>query len=66
MSRTADLEKEEPEFCGIVKPRASYTTMMMGHDRRLIMGPARGGEVYSVVALVPDGKSGNKERCDKK
>jgi hypothetical protein len=24
----------------------------------LIMGPARNGEVYSIVAMVPDGKLG--------
>jgi len=28
--------------------------MIMAHDCRLIMGPARDGEVYSVVGLVPD------------
>jgi hypothetical protein len=30
--------------------------MIVAHDCRLIMGPGRQGEVYGVVALVPDGK----------
>lgn len=29
--------------------------MIVAHDRRLIMGPGRQGEVYGIVALVPDG-----------
>jgi salicylate hydroxylase len=57
MADTAVLEKEEPEFCRIVDPRVSTTTMIMAHDKRLIMGPARNGSVYSVVALVPDERS---------
>jgi salicylate hydroxylase len=32
----------------------STTTMVMGHDRRAIMGPGRGGELFGIVALVPD------------
>lgn len=32
------------------------TTMIMGHDKRVIMGPGRGGQVFGVVALVPDEK----------
>ncbi|KAL5453233.1 hypothetical protein PMIN06_005588 [Paraphaeosphaeria minitans] len=28
--------------------------MAMGHDRRIIMEPARNGNLYSVVALVPN------------
>lgn len=35
-------------------PRAQATTMMMGHDKRVIMGPARKGELLGIVALVPD------------
>jgi len=30
------------------------TTMVVGHDRRVIMGPGRGGKVFGIVALVPD------------
>lgn len=48
------LEKEAPEFCGKISPRQPFTSMVMAHDCRLIMGPAREGSVYSIVALVPD------------
>ncbi|GAM44015.1 hypothetical protein TCE0_060r19297 [Talaromyces pinophilus] len=41
-------------FCDVVDPRAPYTTMVMAHSRRMIMGPARNGSVYSIVAMVPD------------
>jgi len=50
---TAELEKEQ-DFTSIINPRESKTTMVIGYDRRLIMGPARNGTAYSVVALVPD------------
>lgn len=30
------------------------TTMVVGHDRRVIMGPGRGGKLFGIVALVPD------------
>lgn len=30
--------------------------MIVGFDRRIIMGPARNGQLYSVVAMVPDGE----------
>lgn len=30
---------------------------MVAHDCRLVMGPGRKGEVYGIVALVPDGKT---------
>lgn len=29
--------------------------MMIAHESRLIMGPGRQGEMYSIVALSPDG-----------
>ena len=32
----------------------AVTTMVLGKDRRVIMGPARGGEVFGLVILVPD------------
>jgi salicylate hydroxylase len=41
-------------FCDVVDPRAPYTTMVMAHNRRMIMGPSRNGSVYSIVAMVPD------------
>lgn len=51
------LEKEEPEFCSKINPREPFTSMMVAHNCRLVMGPGRQGEVYGIVALVPDGKS---------
>jgi hypothetical protein len=30
--------------------------MMVAQNCRLVMGPGRNGEVYGIVALVPDGK----------
>ena len=51
---TETLERETPEFCAKMDPRKPFTTMMMAHSCRLIMGPAREGSVYSIVGLVPD------------
>ena len=53
---SADLEKDE-DFRKVIDPRSSFTSMVFGHDRRMIMGPARSGDLYSVVALVPDQRS---------
>lgn len=50
---TSDLEKSK-NFTEFIKPREPATTMVVGHDRRIIMGPGRNGTVYGVVALVPD------------
>ncbi|KAK2012463.1 FAD/NAD(P)-binding domain-containing protein [Colletotrichum eremochloae] len=52
---SAQLEQDK-DFMSVIDPRKSLTTMIMGHDRRIIMGPARNGSIYSVVALVPDDK----------
>ncbi|KAK2049541.1 FAD/NAD(P)-binding domain-containing protein [Colletotrichum somersetense] len=52
---SSELEHEK-DFTSVIDPRESLTTMIMGHDRRIIMGPARAGSIYSVVALVPDDK----------
>lgn len=48
------LEKEAPNFCLKINPRKNKTSMIMAYDCRLIMGPARNGDVFSVVGLVPD------------
>jgi salicylate hydroxylase len=56
MIKASDIEKDN-EITKFLDPRDSCTTMVMGHDCRLIMGPARNGEVYSIVAMVPDGKA---------
>jgi len=53
---TSLLEQQSPEFCDHIKPREPYTSMMMAYSCRLIMGPARNGEIYSLVGLVPDEK----------
>lgn len=37
-------------------PSDPITTMVIGHDKRIIMGPGRGGKVFGIVALVPDEK----------
>jgi salicylate hydroxylase len=38
--------------------KRSSTTMIVGHDRRVIMGPGRGGEMFGLVCLVPDPSPG--------
>ncbi|KAJ3535313.1 hypothetical protein NM208_g7183 [Fusarium decemcellulare] len=38
----------------LLNPQDPSTTMIMGHDRRVIMGPGRGTKLYGIVALVPD------------
>ncbi|KAK7539658.1 uncharacterized protein J3D65DRAFT_550899 [Phyllosticta citribraziliensis] len=42
------------EFASKINPADPFTSMMMGYDRRLVMGPCRGTEDYAIVALVPD------------
>ncbi|PYI12702.1 monooxygenase [Aspergillus sclerotiicarbonarius CBS 121057] len=50
-----ELVREEKGFVGVVvDPRVSRTVMVLGEGRRIVMGLARGGTVYSVVALVRD------------
>jgi salicylate hydroxylase len=48
--------EDDEQISNFLNPRDSCTTMVVGHDCRLIMGPARNGEIYSIVAMVPDGK----------
>ncbi|KAL4883528.1 hypothetical protein BJY04DRAFT_216352 [Aspergillus karnatakaensis] len=48
------LEKEEEEFCSKINPRSPFTSMVVAHNCRLVMGPGRHGEVFGIVALVPD------------
>ena len=45
---------ERSDFTSVIDPLKSYTTMVIGHDKRLIMGPARNSSIYSIVAMVPD------------
>lgn len=50
---TADLEGCQ-SFLSVIDPHDPATAMVVGHDKRIIMGPARNGDLYGVVALVPD------------
>jgi salicylate hydroxylase len=54
MMPSDDIEQRAPTFFSQVRPQDPYTSMIMAHDCRLIMGPARNGKLYSVVGLVPD------------
>jgi salicylate hydroxylase len=54
MMSSDDLARRTPDFFSHIRPQDPYTSMIMAHSCRLIMGPARGGELYSVVGLVPD------------
>lgn len=55
MIEAAKIEDDE-DIRKFLDPREAVTTMVMGHNNRLIMGPARNGELFSIVAMVPDGK----------
>lgn len=50
----SDLRVRAPEFCAAIDPTAPYTSMMLAHSCRLIMSPARDGEIFGIVGLVPD------------
>ncbi|PVH82699.1 FAD/NAD(P)-binding domain-containing protein [Cadophora sp. DSE1049] len=54
MMIAASKVEDDEDICKFLDPREAVTTMVMGHQNRLIMGPARNGEVYSIVAMVPD------------
>ncbi|KAH8887579.1 FAD binding domain-containing protein [Thozetella sp. PMI_491] len=41
-------------FPAAFSPKEPVTTMIIAHSKRVIMGPARGGKVFGIVALVPD------------
>lgn len=56
MLSTSELRQKAPSFVAHIMPEEPYTSMVVAHDCRLIMGPARNGELYGVVALVPDTK----------
>ena len=44
MVPSSTLEENAAEFCRNIKPREPFTSMIMAHSCRLIMGPAREGE----------------------
>jgi salicylate hydroxylase len=54
MMSSQALRQSAPQFAATITPEEPYTSMIMAHDCRLIMGPARQGALYSVVGLVPD------------
>jgi salicylate hydroxylase len=54
MLPTAVLNERAPQFAANIKPEEPYTSMVLAHSCRLIMGPARDSQLYSVVGLVPD------------
>jgi salicylate hydroxylase len=54
MMSSEALRQSAPQFAAKIVPEDPYTSMIMAHDCRLIMGPARQGKLYSVVGLVPD------------
>ncbi|KAL6703870.1 hypothetical protein ACN47E_009004 [Coniothyrium glycines] len=56
MLPTQILKQQAPNFVAHINPEEPYTSMVMAHDCRLIMTPARNCELYSIVALVPDAK----------
>jgi salicylate hydroxylase len=57
MMISAKSIEDDEQISRFLNPRDSCTTMVVGHDCRLIMGTARNGEIYSIVAMVPDGKN---------
>ncbi|ETS73251.1 hypothetical protein PFICI_14856 [Pestalotiopsis fici W106-1] len=60
----ADLLKGIDIPLDILDPADPVTTMVVGHDRRVIMGPGRGAEMFGIVALVPDEKGREKSTTD--
>lgn len=54
MLPTAVLNERAPDFAANIKPEEPYTSMIMAHSCRLIMGPACNAQLYSIVGLVPD------------
>ncbi|KAK0385733.1 hypothetical protein NLU13_6910 [Sarocladium strictum] len=48
----------------VLDPASPVTTMVVGADRRVIMGPGRNGNVFGIVALVPDSTCEGIQRDD--
>lgn len=51
---SSSLATEIPELNKVLKTEPAWTTMILGTDRRIVMGPCRNGTQLGVVALVPD------------
>jgi len=52
------------EISNFIDLKAPWTSMVMGHDRRVIMGPCRAGDLFSMVCLVPDEFMNEKSATD--
>lgn len=63
MMSSEALRQRAPQFAAKITPEDPYTSMIMAHDCRLIMGPARQGKLYSVVGLVPDERMNEDPDC---
>ncbi|KAN0122958.1 zeaxanthin epoxidase [Hyaloscypha variabilis] len=53
-----------PGISSFIDLKAPWTSMIMGHDRRVIMGPCREGKLFSMVCLVPDEFMNEKSSTD--
>lgn len=45
-----------PESLNCLNTKEPWTTLVIGHDKRIIFGPCRNGTIVGVVAIVPDGE----------
>ena len=45
---------ENPQISSVIDLKKPWTSMVIGHDRRVIMGPCRDGKLFSMACLVPD------------
>ncbi|KAJ4984579.1 hypothetical protein SVAN01_09901 [Stagonosporopsis vannaccii] len=61
MLPTKVLKERAPLFTENIRPEEPYTSMIMAHSCRLIMGPARDAKLYSIVGLVPDERMNEKQ-----
>ncbi|KAH9842201.1 salicylate 1-monooxygenase [Teratosphaeria destructans] len=50
---TRDIEGS-PKILAHLDPREEATHMVVGHDKRIVMGSGRNGDIFGLVALVPD------------
>lgn len=48
----------------VLTPSHPITTMIIGQDKRIIMGPGRGGKLFGIVAIVPDHKMQEKSTTE--
>lgn len=58
---TQNLQEIESLPDSIKQTDPAMTSMVIGNDKRAIMGPGRGGSLFGIVALVPDENA--KDEC---